>query len=57
MEKLLKVLARIEAEFGEIGDDILARRYEDGLNALKSEIDAEQHLAAVRLEQWIKSKA
>jgi hypothetical protein len=56
MEKLLKVLARIEAEFGDVGDDILARRYEDGLNALKSEIDAEQHLAAVRLEQWIKSK-
>lgn len=57
MEKLLKVLVRIETEFGDVEDDILACRYCDGLKALKSDIDAEHHLAASRLEQWIKSKA
>jgi hypothetical protein len=53
MEKLLSTLTKIETKYGEVEDTFLARRYEHGLDALRSGTDAEQHYAAVRLEQWI----
>ena len=53
MNKLIEVLAKIETKYGELEDTFLARRYEHGLDALRSGTDAEQHYAAVRLQQWI----
>jgi hypothetical protein len=53
MDKLLTTLVKIETKYGEVEDTFLARRYEYGLNALRSGTEAEQHYAAVRLQQWI----
>jgi hypothetical protein len=57
MDKLLSTLVEIETKYGEVEDTRLANRYEDGCKALRDGTDAEQHYAAVRLQQWIDWKA
>jgi hypothetical protein len=52
-QRLLNIMIEVEAKYGEVENDSLGRRYEDGLNALQSNSNARHFLAAVRLEQWV----
>ena len=53
---LTMILAKIEAEYGEVEDDSLGRMYEDGLNALKNGTESRMRIAGSDLAEWMKHR-
>jgi hypothetical protein len=53
-DMLLKTLTRIEKKFGDLHDTSLARMYEEGLDALRTNDDHRKWMAAEGLIEWEK---
>lgn len=54
MKHLLKVMTHVETRYGEVEDNSLGRLYEEGLDALRTDDERRQLLAAEGLAEWVK---
>lgn len=54
MKHLLNVMIHVEERYGEVEDNSLGRLYEEGLDALRTDDERRQLLAAEGLAEWVK---